>query len=272
MTAPSADERLGGRIAVGRTAEVYALGPDRVVKVLRAGVPDEEAELEARAAAAVTAANLDAPAFIETTRVHGRAALVYERVRGPSMLALLLEDRSRIGELAEILGRMHADMHERDGTTLPNGVERIRDAVRRATPNAGADLAHAALARIDRLPTDRGVCHGDFHPGNVIMADAGPVAIDWLTATAGPTDADVARTLLLLRDTALPDDLDDDARVQLTELRHRFADAYLSAYARARASNTDTVAGWRLPILVARLAEGVVAERAWLVDEARRTL
>ncbi len=268
----AAGEVLGDRLATGRTAEVYALGNDRVVKVLRPGVPAGEAELEALAARAVAAAGVEAPTLVGTTQVDGRSALIYARLRGPSMLAVVLQDRSRGAELAETLGRMHADMHDRDGSMLPDGAERIRDAVRHAAPHDEPDLVRAALARIDQLPFDLGICHGDFHPGNVIMEDAGPIAIDWLTATAGPTAADVARTLLLLRDTALPEDLGGGARRALTNLRHEFADAYLGAYLSARPVDTEVVASWRLPILVARLSEGVSSERARLVIEARRQL
>ena len=266
----AAGEALGNLLATGRTAEVYALGDDRVVKVLRPGVPAAEAELEARAARAVALAGIEAPTLLGMAQVDGRSALIYARVRGPSMLEVLLADRSRGAALAETLGRMHATMHGRDGSMLPDGADRIRDAVRRAAPHAEPGLVSAALARIDQLPSDLGVSHGDFHPGNVIMAGAGPIAIDWLTASAGPTPADIARTLLLLRDTALPDDLDTGARRELTELRHRFADAYLRAYLVARPVDTDVVASWRLIVLVARLSEGVPAERSGLLEEARR--
>ena len=43
----------------------------------------------------------------------------------------------------------------------------------------------------------RGVCHYDFHPANVLVGPNGWVVIDWLTAAAGPSSADLARTLVL---------------------------------------------------------------------------
>ena len=79
-------ERMGERVGIGRTAEVFAWGADRVVKLLLPGFPDEIGEAEA-AAAALVGANLEAaPRFFGSTRIDGRYGLIYQRLNGPSML------------------------------------------------------------------------------------------------------------------------------------------------------------------------------------------
>ena len=40
------------------------------------------------------------------------------------------------------------------------------------------------LAWLDTLPDGQRFCHGDYHPGNVILTKAGPIVIDWMTAPA----------------------------------------------------------------------------------------
>ena len=265
------DEQIGPHLATGRTAEVYALGDDRVVKVLRPEFPDEEAAIEARAARAITDAGVEAPALLDTIRIGDRPALVYARLRGPSMLDLLLRDRSRGAELAAVLGRLHAAMHEREADgRLPDGTELLRSAIRRAAAGVHPGLVQAALDRLASLPTDQSVCHGDMHPGNVVMTEHGPVTIDWVTASSGTALADVARTLMLLRDSPLPDGLTSDERRSLAGLRHAFADAYLEAYGRSRPFDPELLAAWRLPILVARLAEGIAQEREAAIQDASR--
>ena len=47
--------------------------------------------------------------------------------------------------------------------------------------------------------------HGDLHPMNVILTDAGPVVIDWEGARVGPRDADVATTWMLIEIGELDD-------------------------------------------------------------------
>jgi aminoglycoside phosphotransferase (APT) family kinase protein len=44
-----------------------------------------------------------------------------------------------------------------------------------------------------------GAGHGDYHPGNVLLAADRVAVIDWPTAARGAPEADHARTRLLLR-------------------------------------------------------------------------
>jgi aminoglycoside phosphotransferase (APT) family kinase protein len=71
------------------------------------------------------------------------------------------------------------------------------------------DEVAAALAR---RPHGEAVCHGDLHPGNVIMSPQGPVIIDWIDASRGDPLADVARSVLLLRHSVLPREMNPVAR------------------------------------------------------------
>jgi aminoglycoside phosphotransferase (APT) family kinase protein len=50
-------------------------------------------------------------------------------------------------------------------------------------------------------PLDNGdrVVHLDLHLGNVVLAETGPVVIDWSNGAAGPPGADVAMAALIMR-------------------------------------------------------------------------
>lgn len=257
--------RLGPRLAVGRTAEVFAWTDASVIKLIRPGFSDELVEDEARAAGRVTALGLAAPRFIGLERVGGRIGLVYERVEGPSMLDRLLARPYRLGALPAALAELHATMHGRSGAGLPDALDALRAAIDRSGLSAPIRAAaRDRLIRLARLGDGGALVHGDYHPGNVLMSERGPVVIDWMTASSGAPAADVVRTLFLLRDSRGDIGMSWPRRVLVELMRRRFASAYLRRYRRLRPLTDDELRAWRLPILVARAAEGVPGEEAIL--------
>ena len=117
------------------------------------------------------------------------------------------------------------------------------------------DGAHreALLTGLSGMPDGDRLCHGDFHPGNVLGEPSRPVVIDWPDACRGDRAADCCRSHLLLRLHA--DDL---------------AGAYLDACCRVGGLSPQAVLAW-LPYLAgARLAEEIPGELALLSDLAGR--
>jgi aminoglycoside phosphotransferase (APT) family kinase protein len=264
--------QLGRPLAVGRTAEVFAWGDGRVLKLYRPQMPDAIGHAEARAARIVSAAGLAAPRLFETTRVAGRLGLVYERVDGRSMLDTFPSQPWRVGQLAGQFAALHAAMHDASGEGLPGLKGYLGQMMELAGDALPSDLRSAALERLRRLPDGGAILHGDMHPGNVLMGGSGPMAIDWMTVTRGDPAADVARTLFLLREGDIPGEAGLARRAAVELVRRRFTSSYLSAYARRRGLDRAEVSAWRPVVLAARLGEGIEAERAQVIGILREAL
>jgi len=54
----------------------------------------------------------------------------------------------------------------------------------------------AVLHHLAQLPIANTVCHGDFHPDNIMLTPTGPIVIDWIDATQGHPAADITAWLL----------------------------------------------------------------------------
>jgi hypothetical protein len=268
VTAPG----IGALIDVGRTAEVFAFGSDQVVKLLRPGMPDVVGEREARVAALVDEAGIGAPSFGGATRIDGRFGLVYERLSGPSMLEQLGRKPLAIDRLAGEFARLHAAMHGIAEERLLDQKAELRRMIERAGDAVPPATARAAFERLEILPDGRSICHGDMHPGNVLMTPRGPVVIDWMTSSCGSPACDVARTLFLLRDSVLPGYLPAVQRGLLSLARRRFASVYLRRYRAVASLDLDEVRAWRLPVLAARLGEGIREEEEMLRAAIAREL
>jgi aminoglycoside phosphotransferase (APT) family kinase protein len=254
---------LGKPLATGRTCEVYPFGEGRVLKLL---LPDFErlGRPEAEVATLVGQVYPGAPACLGTTTVAGRFGLIYERIEGESMEERLDRRPWQLDGLARDLADLHAAMHATDGAGLPEQMPRLRDAIERARADAPPGFVEAALARLASLQPGEAVCHGDLHPGNVLLGADRAVVIDWENAHGGNAAGDVARTLFLCRDTPLDRPASPVIRRAIGLARQRFARRYLARYRERRRLDAAELDGWRLPILVARLAEGIEAERALL--------
>ena len=81
--------KMGPLIAEGRTAEVFAWGPNEVIKLARDSGTTSWMDSEAKVAGAVADAGIPAPRVVEVVTVDERRGIVMERVEGPTMLTLL---------------------------------------------------------------------------------------------------------------------------------------------------------------------------------------
>src|SRR6478752_2749091 len=109
---PSAEPGLPGAAIIGRgfTADVYAWGDGRVLKLFHPGAPDRP-EREYRVTRAVHAAGLPAPAVYELVEVDGRAGIVFERVDGPSLFEYVQARPWKLWWAIRRLAELHAQIH-----------------------------------------------------------------------------------------------------------------------------------------------------------------
>jgi thiamine kinase len=255
---------FGPRLAVGRTAEVFACRENQILKLYQRWMPASDADHEAEVTSLVRALGLPVPQAFGRVDVDGRPGIIFERVVGGLLLDQALHDAGGAVDAAETLARLHAAMHARNAPALPRLRDRLADRITHAGPLPTA-WREAAIRLLEDLPDGDALCHGDFHPANVMLTEAGPVIIDWLDATSGHPLADVARTVILIRYAEVPPDEPVAARLT-SGFRAAFVQAYLGAYRALRPASEEELQHWLPVVAAARLAEGPLREQDALLN------
>ncbi len=254
----------GKLIGTGRMADVYAWGNHKVVKVFRNGTALSQIEQEAAFGRAIYQAGVPVPATEQIIRVDGRYGIVFERINGLSMLAEMSAKPWILLKHARLMAELHMAMHELFVPGLPSQ----RDYMQRRITDASTlsrSQKEAALSALDQLPDDNKLTHGDFHPDNIVMTPDGPVIIDWSTATYGNPIADVARTSLLLGLADLPPGTPAGIRLLIGVFRKLFNTIYLRRYFQLRPEARQAFDPWQLPIVAARIEDGIEQEQEKLI-------
>ena len=262
---------LGTLLGRGRTAEVYAWDEGRIVKLYWQDWPEASVRYEEEMARLVNEAGLAAPRFYGRVEVDGRQGLIYERVDGPSMLRQAAARPWLVERYARQFAALHAALHACQRPQLRLQKEGLRRQISRVEA-LGAEHKARLGAYLDGLPDGQAVCHGDFHPDNILMAARGPVVIDWMTASGGDPLGDVARTWVMFSAGGGPF---GKSRLQLAVihgLRQAFLRAYLRAYWRLGGGSPEQMEAWILPVAAARLAERVPGEEPRLLEMIARRL
>ncbi|MBI2965981.1 MAG: phosphotransferase [Chloroflexi bacterium] len=263
-------EHAARPMALGRTAEIFDIGNGRVLKLFRSGWGRASAERELSIARELEEAGVPAPRALGMEQQDGRYGVVFEKIVGPSMWEVLASKPWRFAAKARQLASLHVGLHSKPIPGLPSCLDDLRSEIEHA-PKLSGDLRSAALKLLDQMPTGRALCHGDLHPGNVILTSQGPRVIDWADATSGHPLADVARTIVLLRFGPLQERIRWKRALVLT-LAGLFLNRYVAHYARLAGADRDRLRRWEIISAAARLNTDIPAEHDALLKFVRRGL
>jgi hypothetical protein len=167
--------------------------------------------------------------------VGGRWGIVFDRINGGSFAERMKGDPSVIPECLQTLAQLHARIHAHSARQLGSLKLRL------ATNIAGSELLDEPLRQtllgcLADMPEGDRLCHGDFHPINVLGQKALPMVIDWPDACCGDPAADVCRSYLLLK-------------LHAADIAEPYLEAYCNITNMPRASIIDwlpyvAAAGW----------------------------
>jgi aminoglycoside phosphotransferase (APT) family kinase protein len=235
-------------VGKGFTSDVYAWGEGRVLKLFHSWVPAYRTQREYTVTRAIHGAGLPAPAVYELISIDGRNGIVIERVEGLSMLRHVQARPWTLFSAVRCLAELHAQIHCCvSPIELPSQREWISRGIDRS-PELSPAQKQAARKALDALRDGTALCHGDFHPENVLFTARGPVVIDWETATRGDPLGDVACTSRLIQKASLPRWTPRYMHHLLKCSRALLHRSYLNRYFQLRPGSRRQIENWKAPL------------------------
>ena len=187
--------KLDRVIAIRNNKTVYRDG-DKCIKVFCTDYSKADVLNEALNQARIEETGLNIPRILEVTMVDGKWAIVSEYIKGKTLQRLMEENPERKEEYLSILVDLQLEVHKKSCPLL----NKLKDKMNRKISSSKFDATtrYELHTRLEGMPKHTKVCHGDFNPSNIIIAEDGMAyIIDWSHATQGNASADAARTYLL---------------------------------------------------------------------------
>lgn len=187
--------KLDKIIAVRTNKTVYR-DQDTAIKVFDADFSKADVLNEALNQARIEETGLNIPKLKAVTMVDGKWAIASEYIEGKTLATLMEENPEKYDEYLAMFVELQIKVHS---MTAP-GLNGLKDKMEKKIKMSDLDATtrYELHTRLYSMPKHNKVCHGDFNPSNIIIAEDGtPYIIDWSHATRGNASADVARTYLL---------------------------------------------------------------------------
>jgi Ser/Thr protein kinase RdoA (MazF antagonist) len=243
------DPPLGSVIGTGKEAEVLEYGT-AVVKLYNADRPKRSAFREAAILALVESFALPVPEVHAVRRFGDRWGVIMSRAPGRSFVDAVRQQPDLLPAYLKEMALLHLRVHEHPGAQFPGAKARLAADIGKAR-RLGKVQRKALLERLAAMPDGDRLCHGDFHPLNILGPPGRAIIVDWPNASRGDPAADVCRSYVLIRPPA-----------------PEIASLYVDAYAATGGIDRERIEAWLPFVAAARLAEGVPDEEDELLKMA----
>lgn len=279
------NQMIGNKIGEGGCSEVYVWDTNqKIIKVGKNNTSFEAMEREFQNNQIAWENGISAPRPYELLEINGRPGIVFERIYGESLMERYFKTfiqssvtgtsrEELIDDNVRITARILSDIHSKTHLSLPPQREMLKDFIRAPHYLTSAEKDQI-IEELDRLPMKQQLCHGDPNPGNMMIREDKVVLIDWMNASNGNPEADLAEYTIMIRYAILPPNLPNDAILFFDSIRERMLHVFWEEYNRYSAITYDEVEKWILPIAARKLcADGISEEeKELLLKEIRSRL
>lgn len=181
-------------ISSGNLSDVYEYDSKHVIKLYR--IKDIEKIVSYyNKAVLLNDISLPIPKVVTMLEEDGKQGIIFKKAKGENLLDITLEN-GNTKYCGTKLAIFHKKIHSVTNCNLPSYKEELLKKIDES--NAKDEYKARARTILEILPEGNNLCHGDFHPGNMVSNKGRMSIIDWDNACIGPKEFDVAMTFTIL--------------------------------------------------------------------------
>ena len=184
-------------LAQGGEADIYDIDEDTILRVMRKS-DSTSVDNDKRLIPIMVANNVSVPKVFEYIEVDGRPAELMQKIIGGTMLEHMTRHPLRIVKENKKFARLHVQLLSIDSDSDIYTRENNFDYLMSQPLLVAKELADFAMKLFSELPKGHNICHGDFHPGNILIQEGREYIIDWSGACLSRDISDIAHTYLLM--------------------------------------------------------------------------
>ena len=188
-------------IGAGNTASVYEWEEGKVLKLFNKDYPGKSIENEFHNAMAIREMNFKKPKAYEIISYKERKGIIYDRIEGESLLEWVMKTGD-LQECARCMAKLHKAIIKNKISNAANYKDFLKYHITKT--QLTLEKQDEFLQMIDKLPGGNVLCHGDFHPGNILISKGHGYVIDFMNVCYGNSLYDIARTVFLIEYTPIP--------------------------------------------------------------------
>ena len=200
------------KLAEGNTAEIFHLDNNRILKLFKYGYSKDSMLHEYYNHQVVSGLLDSAPNLYEIVEEDDRFGYIMEHIKGTTLAERLLNEAT-FTDAMELFVSLHKEWNKE----APAEVVSYKDWMKALVGNR--ESTSELLEKIHCLPEGNTLCHGDFHPYNILVTEENkPVVIDFANVCRAPKKYDIARTYFLMEEAGVK----QMAEVYLEQMQTKF--------------------------------------------------
>jgi aminoglycoside phosphotransferase (APT) family kinase protein len=247
-------------LARGGQADIYDFGHGKVLRVPRRPQDYERIRYEYAVYSLLSDSDIDALKAYELVEVNEAPAIIMERISGTSMMDEIKKRPSLIKRKAVQLAEMHVEiLKQTANASITLGKEKAKFCIT-GSQHLTEQVKGKLLDALEHLPEGNFLCHGDFHPGNILNSDGKDYIIDWSGASRGDGTSDIAHTYVLLKVVPRVPHIGSFMHALQKLLGNMMASVYLSTIRKSVSLNLAAFSRWVLIMAAERTYYGLPSE------------